>query len=144
MINENLNGQKTILVVEDEGVLREMERSILERCGYYVLEADSARKAFDLWMAHGRKIDLLLADIVLPRGITGIEIAKRLLDEQPQLKVIFTTGKVFRHAEQDALARMNALFLQKPFQQDDLVRVVGAALGNGGTASATDLSQSVA
>jgi two-component system cell cycle sensor histidine kinase/response regulator CckA len=143
MTSATLNGQKTILVVEDEGVLREMERSILERCGYAVLEADSGRKAFDLWMAYGRNIDLLVADIVLPRGITGIEIAKRLLDDQPQLKVIFTTGKIFRHAEQDALARMNALFLQKPFQHEELIRAVNAALGNNGTASA-DLSQSVA
>lgn len=144
MTNANLNGQKTILVVEDEGVLREMERSILESCGYLVLEADSGRKAFDLWTMYGPKIDLLLADIVLPRGITGIQLAKRLLDSQPQLKVIFTTGKIFRHAEQDELARMNALFLQKPFQAHDLARVVNAALGGGGAAASQDLSQSVA
>lgn len=136
-------GAKTILIVEDEGVLREMERGILEACGYNVLEADSGRKAFDLWEAQGRKIDLLLADIVLPRGITGIEVAKRLIDGQPQLKIIFTTGKIFRHEEQDALAKMNALFLQKPFQHQDLIRAVSSALDSG-AASEGGLSQSVA
>jgi len=135
-------GAKTILIVEDEGVLREMERSILENCGYYVLEADSGRKAFDLWREQGQKIDLLIADVVLPRGITGVELAKRLLDEQPQLKVIFTTGKIFRQAEQDALAKMNALFLQKPFQHQELLQVVNNALG--GNAQESHISQSVA
>jgi CheY-like chemotaxis protein len=136
-------GAKTILIVEDEGVLREMERSLLENCGYCVLEADSGRKAFDLWRAQGQKIDLLIADVVLPHGITGVELAKRLLDSQPQLKVIFTTGKIFRQAEHEALAQMNAHFLQKPFQHNELIQVVNNALG-GGPAQESHVSQSVA
>lgn len=120
---------KTILVVEDEEVLRELERSILEGWGYRVLTADSARKAFDLWKAHLGKVDLLLADIVLPRGITGVDLAKRLIEGQPQLKVIFTTGRVINGAEHESLSRLNARFLQKPFQQGDLVQVVGDTLG---------------
>jgi two-component system cell cycle sensor histidine kinase/response regulator CckA len=136
-------GTKTILVVEDEGVLREMERTILESCGYSVLEADSGRKAFDLWEAQGRKIDLLLADIMLPCGITGVELAKCLLEGQPQLKIIFTTGRIIPELEHDVMARMKALFLQKPFQHQDLIQVVNNALG-GGAAGEQNLSQSVA
>lgn len=124
-------GAETILVVEDEEILREIERSILESCGYNVLAADSARKAFDLWEENAGRIQLLLADIVLPRGITGVELAKRLLDEQPQLKVIFTTGRVVHQAEQEALARLNARFLPKPFEPADLVRVISEMLGGG-------------
>jgi CheY-like chemotaxis protein len=130
-------GAPTILVVEDEGVLREMERGILEHNGFNVLEADSGRRAFDLWRNEGEKVDLLLADIVLPRGITGVEIAKRLLDTQPNLKIIFTTGRVLPHAEQMALAQLNARFLPKPFEQEELVQLVRDTLGMTGSGDTT-------
>ncbi|HTR42370.1 MAG TPA: response regulator [Pseudomonadales bacterium] len=122
-------GAPTILVVEDEGVLREMERGLLEHYGFNVLEADSGRRAYDLWRAEGEKVDLLFVDIVLPRGITGVELAKRLLDGQPNLKIIFTTGRVLPHAEEQALAQMNARFLPKPFEQEALVHLVRDTLG---------------
>lgn len=131
-------GAPTILVVEDEGILREMERGILEHYGFNVLEADSGRRAYDLWRNEGEKVDLLLTDFVLPRGITGVELAKRLLDSQPNLKIIFTTGRVLPHAEQMALAQMNARFLPKPFEQEELVLLVRDTLGmtDSGAASA--------
>lgn len=122
-------GAPTILVVEDEGVLREMERGILEHYGFNVLEADSGRRAYDLWRSEGERVDLLLADIVLPRGITGVELAKRMVDTQRDLKIIFTTGRILPHAEQQALAQMNARFLPKPFEQDALVQLVRSTLG---------------
>jgi CheY-like chemotaxis protein len=122
-------GAPTILVVEDETLLREMECSILESCGYNVLLAESGRRAFDLWKSQGERVDLLLADIVLPRGITGVELAKRLVDSQPSLKIIFTTGRILPHAEQEALAQMNARFLPKPFDQEALVQLVRDTLG---------------
>jgi CheY-like chemotaxis protein len=125
IINANA---ETILVVEDEVLLREIECSILESCGYRVLEADSSSKALDVWNQQGEKIDLLLTDVVLPPGISGMELAKRLRDRQPRLKVIFTTGKVDLQLDDETLERMNARFLQKPYQQNDLVQLVDDAL----------------
>jgi two-component system cell cycle sensor histidine kinase/response regulator CckA len=119
----------TILVVEDEALLREMECSILEQSGYNVLSAESGRRAFDLWKSQGQKVDLLLADIILPRGITGVELGKCLLEGQPGLKIIFTTGRLVGQAEHEELARMNARFLPKPFQPEDLVYLVRDTLG---------------
>jgi DNA-binding NtrC family response regulator len=119
---------ETILVVEDEVLLREIECSILESCGYRVLEADSSSKAMDVWNQQGEKIDLLLTDVVLPPGISGLDLAKRLRDRQPRLKVIFTTGKVDLHLDDAALEKMNARFLQKPYQHTDLVQLVDDAL----------------
>jgi CheY-like chemotaxis protein len=119
---------ETILVVEDEVLLREIECSILESCGYRVLEADSSSKAMDVWNQQGEKIDLLLTDVVLPPGISGMELAKRLRDRQPRLKVIFTTGKVDHQLDEQTLERMNARFLQKPYQHTDLVQLVDDAL----------------
>jgi two-component system, cell cycle sensor histidine kinase and response regulator CckA len=122
-------GALNILVVEDETLLREMECSILESYGYNVLAAESGRRAFDLWKSQGERVDLLLADIVLPRGITGVELAKRLVDSQPTLKIIFTTGRILPHAEQEMLAQMGARFLPKPFEQEALIQLVRDTLG---------------
>ena len=130
MSDKNLKnaGAETILVVEDEMLLREIECSILESCGYRVLEADSSSKALDVWNQQGEKIDLLLTDMILPPGISGMELAKRLRDRQPRLKVIFTTGKIDHQLDDETLERMNARFLQKPYQHTDLVQVVGDSL----------------
>lgn len=122
-------GAPTILVVEDETLLREMECSLLEQNGYNALPAESGRRAFDLWKAEGQRVDLLVADIILPRGITGVELAKCLLEGQPGLKIIFTTGRHVGQAEHEELARMNARFLPKPFQNEDLVQLVRDTLG---------------
>ena len=129
ILSKKFPGAETILVVEDEDMLRDMVRTILESCGYNVLEAESGRKAFDLWNAGRNKIELLLTDITLPRGITGVQLAKCLLESQPQLKVIFTTGRVLPDFEQDALARLGARLLQKPYDQHDLVHLVREILG---------------
>jgi len=129
VLSKKFPGAETILVVEDEDMLRDMVRTILEGAGYNVLEAESGRKAFDLWNAGRNKIDLLLTDITLPRGITGVQLAKCLLESQPQLKVIFTTGRILPDFEQDALARLGARLLQKPYDQNDLVHLVREILG---------------
>lgn len=122
------SGAETILVVEDEGLLREIECAILQSCGYRVLEAESSSKALDVWDQQGEKIDLLLTDMVLPPGISGMELAKRLRESQPRLKVIFTTGHIDHKLDDKALGEMNARFLQKPYQHNDLVQAVGDTL----------------
>ena len=119
---------KTVLVVEDEEVLRNMVRSILEDCGYRVLDAESGDQALELWREQGGKIDLLLTDIVLPRGISGTEVASRLREQHPQLKVAFTTGRAARDLDLKAFEKINARFLQKPYQHDDLIQMVRDAL----------------
>ena len=59
-------GTETILLVEDEEVLREMARDILTECGYKILEASSGKEAFDVWNRHMDKIQLVLTDMVMP------------------------------------------------------------------------------
>jgi CheY-like chemotaxis protein len=117
---------KTILVVEDERLLRDMVRSILESCAYRVLEAESGGTALELWSAEGEKIDLLLTDIMLSRGMSGMELAKRLLKDKPGLKIIFSTGRILPDQEREAFE--NARFLQKPYQHSDLIKLVNQVL----------------
>ena len=121
---------KTILIVEDEGLLRDMMRSILEGCEYRVLDADTGGKALELWKEQDGKIDLLLTDIVLPRGISGMELARRLREQQPQLKVAFTTGRAAHDLDLEAFEKLDARFLQKPYQHGDLIQMVKETLGD--------------
>jgi len=142
VLSKKFPGAETILVVEDEELLRDMVHGILEGCGYNVLEAESGRKAFDIWNAGKDQINLLLTDIVLPRGITGVELAKCLLEKQPQLKIIFSTGRILPDFEQADLARMGARMLQKPYDQRGLVHLVREMLG--GTESSSIATASAA
>ena len=85
-------GKQIILVVEDEEALRELLREILESHGYQVLEAANGVEALRVWEAQGRKVDLLLSDMVMPEGMTGRELAEKLLEADPRLPVILTSG----------------------------------------------------
>ncbi len=73
-------------------VLREMARDFLTDCGYRVLEAGSGREALQIWWRHRAEIDLLLTDMKMPEGISGMDLAEKMLAEQPALRVILTSG----------------------------------------------------
>ena len=85
-------GTETVFLVEDEPILREMARDILESYGYRILEASSGKEALGMWNLTRGKIDLLLTDMIMPDGVSGAELAQRLLAGQPHLKIIFTSG----------------------------------------------------
>ncbi|MBC8096957.1 MAG: PAS domain-containing protein [Akkermansiaceae bacterium] len=85
-------GTETILLVEDEPMVRRLARVILERHGYHLLEADSAAAALQRWHERRRPIDLLLTDLIMPGGMSGRELGDQLTGLQPGLKVIYTSG----------------------------------------------------
>ena len=116
---------ETILLVEDEPILRELAHAILADGGYTVLDAEHSEEAFDMWRQHSMEIDLLLTDMVLPGGMTGRELALELQRLKPNLKVIFTTGY-----SQDILDAKEAPvnFLQKPYPPETLMRLVRSCL----------------
>jgi CheY-like chemotaxis protein len=117
-------GAETIFLVEDEPLLREMARDILESYGYRILEASTGKEALGMWNLTRGKIDLLLTDMIMPDGISGAELAQRLLAGQPHLKVIFTSGYTANEINPEMLAKTGARYLQKPFTQDVLARAV--------------------
>jgi signal transduction histidine kinase/CheY-like chemotaxis protein/HAMP domain-containing protein len=125
-------GQETILVVEDELVLREMAHLILQDCGYRVLEAGSGAEALQVWEKHSNSIDLVLTDVVMPGGMSGRDLAVKLRDNHPRLKVIFTSGYNVEDSNTDFFRRGGATFLQKPYTRLDLARAVRAALDQKG------------
>ena len=128
-------GTENILIVEDEPVLREMARAILESCGYSILEASSGKDALDVWNRTMRRIDLLLTDMVMPEGVSGIELAEKLLAAQPNLKIIFTSGYTADEVSPEVLARTRAQFLQKPYSHASLAKIVRECLDKNPAAS---------
>jgi CheY-like chemotaxis protein len=121
---------QTILLVEDEPILRELAHAILEDAGYKVLDAEDSQGAFDVWEQHAEKIDLLLTDMVLPGGMSGRELALELQQRKPSLKVIYSTGysqeKLESQTEPDH-------FLQKPYPPETLTRAVQSCLDVAGS-----------
>src|SRR6185436_848775 len=86
---EVFGGSETILLVEDEPVVRDLATIILNDCGYNVLEAATGAEALNLWQRHDGDIHLLITDMVMPEGISGMELAERLHHDKPELKIIF-------------------------------------------------------
>ena len=121
-------GSETILVVEDEMVLRNMAQVILEECGYRILEAATGKEALDIWNKHNGEINLLLTDMVMPEGMSGTELAEQLLVRKPNLKVIFTSGYTMDEVNPEFLSKNNARFLQKPYTRNSLARMVRTVL----------------
>ena len=125
-------GTETILIVEDEAILREMARDILKDCGYHPLEASTGKEALDVWRESAGKIDLVLTDMVMPDGISGVDLAERLLADRPDLKIIFTSGYTSTEINAELLSRSKAHFLQKPYSVTTLARAVRDCLDRTG------------
>ncbi len=118
-------GTETILLVEDEAVLRDLCRVYLESKGYSVLEAGSAKEAMKICQSHDRPIHVLITDIVMP-GLGGLELAKSALELRPALAVVLVSGYTDRQLDREAIGF--GKFLQKPFSFDALARTVRSLL----------------
>jgi signal transduction histidine kinase/ActR/RegA family two-component response regulator/HAMP domain-containing protein len=122
-------GNETILVVEDEPVLREMAQMILEEYGYRVILATNGREALETWERHQNSIDLLFTDMVMPAGMSGMELAHQLIAQRKDLRVVLASGYTVDDISTDFLKRNNdARFLQKPYTRLNLARAVREAL----------------
>jgi PAS domain S-box-containing protein len=121
------NGE-TILVVEDEAVLRDLVREILAANGYRVLAAASGREALQVWEKHGESIRLVLTDMSMPDGMSGQELAAKLQEHNPRLPVIFSSGYAQETLQQKEQGNHDTTFLSKPYHPADLAQSVRAAL----------------
>jgi two-component system cell cycle sensor histidine kinase/response regulator CckA len=118
-------GAETILLVEDEAVLRNVCRVYLESKGYTVLEAGNAKEAMKICQSYDRPIHVLITDIVMP-GLGGLELAQSALELRPALAVVLVSGYTDRPLDREAIGFKK--FLQKPFSFDALARTVRSLL----------------
>ena len=112
--------RETVLVVDDEAGIRGLMRKILRREGYRVLEAGSAEEALTIAVSHGNAIQLLLTDVMLP-GMSGPDLARRMFESSPSLKVLYISGYTGDEAVRRGEYPPGAQFLAKPFTLGALV-----------------------
>ena len=117
-------GPETILVVEDEALLRELAGAILQELGYTVLQASTGLEALVLWKKHRDQIHLVLTDMVMPGGLTGRDLAERLRSDRPELKMIFSSGYSADVAGPEIAENKSSRFLQKPYRPALLAKAV--------------------
>jgi PAS domain S-box-containing protein len=122
------NGCETILVAEDEDVLRAMVVQVLKIQGYHVLEAASGSHALEVMENANRPVDLLLTDMVMPGGVMGGELAERATRQCPRLKVIYTSGYSPGMAGRDISLLADRNFLPKPYSIGKLAQVIRECL----------------
>ncbi len=121
------NGEETILLVEDEQALREVVERILTRAGYRVIVASNGPAALEAADAHEQAIDLLLSDVVMPQ-MPGPQVAQRLLQSRPDVRVMFMSG--FAQPILDAGGHLEAgvMLIEKPFSGHALLAKVAQIL----------------
>jgi two-component system cell cycle sensor histidine kinase/response regulator CckA len=118
-----LSGEECVLVVEDEEPVRTFLSTMLRNQGYRVYSADSAQQAMEQWRESGKSIDLLLTDMILPDEINGRELALRLMEAKPELKILVFSGYMPADAGKDFEA-FGIDFLEKPAPVDRLLKQI--------------------
>lgn len=120
-------GTETILLVEDEAGVRSLARRFLEQAGYRVLEASNPTEAWQIATEFSGTIDLLVTDVVMPGG-SGRELADRMQNCRPNLRVLFMSGYTDDAIVHHGVLCSKAHLLEKPFHRDDLLRKVRSIL----------------
>ena len=110
----NLHGQGTVLLVEDEDIVRRPIGIYLRKLGYQVIEAANGNQALALWRDQRDQIDLLYTDMVMPEGLTGLELAERLIMEKPDLRVIISSGYSTEFSAHGVTTEAGFIYLPKP------------------------------
>jgi PAS domain S-box-containing protein len=121
-------GDETILLVEDEALVCELVSRVLHKYGYNILQAGTGGEAVKIWNTHKDRINLLLTDLVMPDNMNGRELAEKLWIEQPELKVIFTSGYSADIVGKDFKLEPELNFLQKPYHPQTLALTVRRCL----------------
>jgi PAS domain S-box-containing protein len=120
-------GRETILIVEDDPLVRVFVMGQLESLGYTTLTARHAAEALSL-IEQGVAFDLLFTDVILPGGINGRQLAEQVVQHRPSAKVLFTSGytqnAIFHHGRLDP----DIILLPKPYRKSDLARMVRLAI----------------
>ncbi len=120
-------GSETVLVADDEAVLRNLLKEILQSKGYRVLAAKNGKEAVDIFLLNRDSIDLMVVDLVMPE-MSGEEVVDVVRHIRPEMKILVITGYSQESEEQQSLRARVQGFLQKPFDHEDLLLKVRGIL----------------
>jgi hypothetical protein len=120
---DEARGDETVVLVEDEPLVKNLVGEVLRKSGYQVMEFANGREALTRVKNHSGLIHLLVTDVVMP-GMSGIELARQLAPGRPQLRVLFVSGYTDDLVERQGVLQPGRAFLQKPFNPDTLLRRV--------------------
>jgi two-component system, cell cycle sensor histidine kinase and response regulator CckA len=118
------HSEHTILVVENEPAVAELVGKVLGGEGHHMLEAADGLVALQVWNDHHGDIDLVVTDVRMAQGMSGVDLADNLQALQPDIKVLFTTAGSMDSLSPDVITRPNVLLLPKPFTPDELQQSV--------------------
>jgi hypothetical protein len=118
----------TILLVEDDEIMRGLTKQMLQEHGYNVIEADDGKSALEYMETHQGRIDLLLTDVVM-RRLSGPELAERLAVTHPSVKVIYMSGYTGELIAEREVLKRGITLLEKPFSRTALLNTIHTTLG---------------
>jgi two-component system, cell cycle sensor histidine kinase and response regulator CckA len=125
-------GSETLLLVEDEPMVLELAARTLSSRGYRILSASDGEEALLLAAEYAGPIDMLVTDVIMPR-LNGSEVAERLLEQRPEMTILFTSGYTDDAIAQHGVLDDDVNFLQKPYRPDELARRVRTLLDEDAT-----------
>ncbi|HEX8843744.1 MAG TPA: PAS domain S-box protein [Pyrinomonadaceae bacterium] len=126
-VEKSLAGTETILLVEDEEMVRDIASQALEQSGYRVLVASDTLHALELCREHAERIDLMLTDVVMPQ-MSGRVLAERVAPLRPEMRVLYMSGYTDDHIVHHGVLEEGMNFIEKPFTADQLARKVREVL----------------
>jgi two-component system, cell cycle sensor histidine kinase and response regulator CckA len=124
MTDERIPG---VLLVEDDAYMMEMNRRILQREGFRVFEAASEQTALWLWQRHQPEIDVVFTDVMIPERTTGVDLVRKLRQQRPNLRVVYTSGFGPELAGLDMMTE-SVCFIQKPYSLRQMINGIVEAL----------------
>jgi CheY-like chemotaxis protein len=133
-----VGGNATILLVEDEAIVREACAAVLRGLGYTVLEANSGPHALESWGNHQGRVDLLVSDMVMPGKLSGLHVAECLRRENPALKVVIISGYNEEIIKSGDIQAQGIAVLPKPFEIGALAAMIQRMLHAPGARPAGD------
>jgi two-component system cell cycle sensor histidine kinase/response regulator CckA len=128
-LQETAQFKETILLVDDEDVITEVSRDILEIMGYNVLVAHNGREAVDIYSGKKDEIDLIVQDMIMP-GMSGEDTFFALKKINPAVKVILSSGYMINKQIEDIMGQGCCAFIQKPFRMEDFSELIRKVLDN--------------
>ena len=118
---ETYQGTETVLLVEDQGGLREVTASLLREYGYKVMEAGDGKAALDHWAKVGGNVDLVMTDVIMP-GLSGVEMVQKMSASYVLKKVLFVSGYSEKKLSEQSFDQAGFHFIEKPYTARELFR----------------------